>query len=116
MSAADIRRQRLGSLLLAGDAAHIVPPAGAKGLNLAASDVNFVAEALLAFLKRGDGGGIAGYTGKTLSRVWNSERFSWSLTRLMHRFPDGGPFKRAMQMAELDYIVTSAAQTSVAEN
>lgn len=108
---------RSGSLLLAGDAAHIVPPTGAKGLNLAASDVHYAAAALRAFFTQGDGDAIAGYSDQALARVWKSERFSWSLTRLMHRFPDDGPFERAMQVAELDYIASSrAAQTSIAEN
>ena len=108
---------RHGSLLLAGDAAHIVPPTGAKGLNLAASDVHYAAEALTAFFNRNDGDAIAGYAAKALARVWKAERFSWSLTRLMHRFPEDGPFERAMQVAELDYIASSrAAQTSIAEN
>ena len=108
---------RHGSLLLCGDAAHIVPPTGAKGLNLAASDVHYAAEALVCFFKRSDAGAIAGYSNKTLARVWKAERFSWSLTRLMHRFPEDGPFERAMQVAELDYIAGSrAAQTSIAEN
>ena len=108
---------RHGSLLLAGDAAHIVPPTGAKGLNLAASDVHYAAEALAAFFNRNDGDAIAGYAAKALARVWKAERFSWSLTRLMHRFPEDGPFERAMQVAELDYIASSrAAQTSIAEN
>ena len=108
---------RHGSLLLCGDAAHIVPPTGAKGLNLAASDVYYAAEALLAFFRRGDGDAVAGYSDKALARVWKAERFSWSLTRLMHRFPEDGPFERAMQVAELDYIAMShAAQTSIAEN
>ena len=108
---------RHGSLLLAGDAAHIVPPTGAKGLNLAASDVHYAAEALTAFFNRNDGDAIAGYAAKALARVWKAERFSWSLTRLMHRFPEDGPFERAMQVAELDYIASSrAAQTAIAEN
>jgi len=108
---------RHGSLLLCGDAAHIVPPTGAKGLNLAASDVFYAAEALTGFFKRNDLDAIAGYSDKALARVWKSERFSWSLTRLMHRFPEDGPFERAMQVAELDYIAGSrAAQTSIAEN
>ena len=108
---------RHGSLLLCGDAAHIVPPTGAKGLNLAASDVHYAAEALSAFFGRGDGDALAAYADKALARVWKAERFSWSLTRLMHRFPDDGPFERAMQVAELDYIATSrAAQTAIAEN
>ncbi|GMM60314.1 4-hydroxybenzoate 3-monooxygenase [Novosphingobium pituita] len=108
---------RHGSLLLCGDAAHIVPPTGAKGLNLAASDVHYAAQALCAFFKTHDADAIAGYSAKALARVWKSERFSWSLTKLMHRFPDDGPFERAMQVAELDYIAGSrAAQTSIAEN
>jgi p-hydroxybenzoate 3-monooxygenase len=108
---------RHGSLLLCGDAAHIVPPTGAKGLNLAASDVHYAAEALTAFFKRNDADAVAAYSAEALSRVWKSERFSWSLTRLMHRFPEDGPFERAMQVAELVYIASSrAAQTSIAEN
>ena len=108
---------RHGSLLLCGDAAHIVPPTGAKGLNLAASDVHYAAEALTAFFGRGDGDALAAYADKALARVWKAERFSWSLTRLMHRFPDDGPFERAMQVAELDYIATSReARTAIAEN
>ena len=108
---------RHGSLLLCGDAAHIVPPTGAKGLNLAASDVHYAAEALTAFFGRGDGDALAAYADKALARVWKAERFSWSLTRLMHRFPEDGPFERAMQVAELDYIATSReARTAIAEN
>lgn len=108
---------RHGSLLLCGDAAHIVPPTGAKGLNLAASDVHYAAEALTAFFARADNDAIAGYSARALARVWKSERFSWSLTKLMHRFPDDGPFERAMQVAELDYIASSvAARTAIAEN
>jgi len=108
---------RYGSLFLAGDAAHIVPPTGAKGLNLAASDVSYLSDALIGYFKRADNDGVAGYSQKALARVWKSERFSWSLTKLMHRFPDDGPFERAMQVAELDYIAGSvAAQTSIAEN
>ena len=108
---------RYGSLLLCGDAAHIVPPTGAKGLNLAASDVYYAAEALRAFLRGADGDAIAAYSGRALARVWKSERFSWSLTRLMHRCPEDGPFERRMQVAELDYIASSeAAQRSIAEN
>ena len=108
---------RHGSLLLCGDAAHIVPPTGAKGLNLAASDVHYAAGALVRFFAANDAAAIDGYSDKALARVWKAERFSWSLTRLMHRFPDDGPFERAMQVAELDYIAGSrAAQESIAEN
>jgi p-hydroxybenzoate 3-monooxygenase len=108
---------RYGSLMLCGDAAHIVPPTGAKGLNLAASDVHYAAEALIRFFRTNDGDAIASYSGKALARVWKAERFSWSLTRLMHRFPEDGEFERAMQVAELDYISGSiAARTSIAEN
>jgi p-hydroxybenzoate 3-monooxygenase len=106
-----------GGLFLAGDAAHIVPPTGAKGLNLAASDVHYLSNALIGFFKKNDSNGIANYSDTALARVWKSERFSWSLTKLMHRFPDDGPFERRMQLAELDYIANSvAAQTSIAEN
>ncbi len=108
---------RHGSLLLCGDAAHIVPPTGAKGLNLAASDVHYAAQALVAFFRDGDADAVAGYSAKALARVWKSERFSWALTKLMHRFPEDGPFERRMQRAELDYIASSeAAQRSIAEN
>jgi len=108
---------RHGSLLLCGDAAHIVPPTGAKGLNLAASDVHYAAEALVGWFRRHDADAVAGYSEKALARVWKSERFSWSLTKLMHRFPEDGPFERRMQVAELDYIATSrAAQQGIAEN
>lgn len=108
---------RHGSLMLAGDAAHIVPPTGAKGLNLAASDVHYLCEALTAYFRHNDADAIARYSDKALARVWKSERFSWSLTNLMHRFPDDGPFERRMQVAELDYIASSrAAQMVIAEN
>ncbi|MCX9147398.1 4-hydroxybenzoate 3-monooxygenase [Erythrobacter sp. WG] len=108
---------RHGSLFLAGDAAHIVPPTGAKGLNLAASDVAYLSDALIGFFRRGCNEGIGDYSAKALARVWKCERFSWALTKLMHRFPDDGPFERRMQVAELDYIASSpAAQTAIAEN
>jgi p-hydroxybenzoate 3-monooxygenase len=108
---------RYGSLLLAGDAAHIVPPTGAKGLNLAASDVAYLSEALIEWFQKGAAKGIDGYSERALARVWKSERFSWQLTKLMHRFPEDGPFERRMQVAELEYIATSeAAQKTIAEN
>lgn len=108
---------RHGSLFLAGDSAHIVPPTGAKGLNLAASDVIYLSEAISRFFNAGETDGIAGYSDRALARVWKSERFSWQLTTLMHRFPGTDAFDRRMQQAELDYIGGSkAAQTAIAEN
>jgi p-hydroxybenzoate 3-monooxygenase len=108
---------RHGCLFLAGDAAHIVPPTGAQGLNLAASDVNFLADGLIGYYRRGVTDGLDGYSRKALSRVWKAERFSWWFTGLTHRFPNMDPFARRMQLAELDYIRTSrAAQTTLAEN
>ena len=108
---------RHGRLLLAGDSAHIVPPTGAKGLNLAASDVHYLSEALTGYFRGSDNDAIANYSGRALARIWKAERFSWQLTRLMHRFPDNDPFDRRMQLADLDYIASSvAAQTTIAEN
>jgi p-hydroxybenzoate 3-monooxygenase len=108
---------RHGSLFLAGDAAHIVPPTGAKGLNLASSDVTYLGAALIDWFQQNDPAGIDNYSDRALARVWKAERFSWYLTKLMHRFPDDGPFERRMQVAELEYIAGSvAAQTMIAEN
>jgi p-hydroxybenzoate 3-monooxygenase len=108
---------RFGRLFLAGDAAHIVPPAGAKGLNLAASDVAILAEAMDAFYRSGSEDKLSGYSSRALARVWIAERFSWWFTCLTHRFPAMDGFDRAIQLAELDYIRRSrAAQTSFAEN
>ncbi len=108
---------RHGRLFLAGDAAHIVPPTGAKGLNLAASDVHFLAEAMIAFYKDAAEDLLNDYSRKALARVWKAERFSWWFTGITHRFPDRSAFDRKMQVAELDYIRHSrAAQVSVAEN
>ena len=108
---------RHGRLLLAGDAAHIVPPTGAKGLNLAASDVAYLADALVAHYRDGSEAGLTGYEKRALARIWKAERFSWSLTKLMHRFPGDGPFEHRMQSAELDYVAGSRAmQTAIAEN
>ena len=111
---------RWGQLFLAGDAAHIVPPTGAKGLNLAASDVVMLSQALAQHYqdKRDDGAqGIDNYSQRALRKIWRTERFSWWLTNLMHRFPDTEGFGQRMQEAELDYLMNShAAQTSLAEN
>jgi len=108
---------RCGRLFLAGDAAHIVPPTGAKGLNLAASDVFYLSEALLDYYRDGSNAGVVAYSDRALSRVWKAVRFSWWMTSLMHRFPDTGEFGQKIQEAELDYLVNSrAASTSLAEN
>jgi p-hydroxybenzoate 3-monooxygenase len=108
---------RFGRLFLCGDAAHIVPPTGAKGMNLAASDVVMLAEALSGYYGGDGAAGIDGYSARALPRVWKAERFSWWFTSLTHRFPDTDPFARKMQIAELDYIRSStAAQTTLAEN
>jgi len=108
---------RHGRLFLAGDAAHIVPPTGAKGLNLAASDVAYLSDALIAHYKRHDDAALDGYEAKALARIWKAERFSWYLTKLMHRFPEDGSFEHRMQSAELDYVASSEAmQRAIAEN
>ena len=108
---------RHGRLFLAGDAAHIVPPTGAKGLNLAAADVRFLAEALIAYYKTGSTTLLDGYSAKCLARVWKAQRFSWWMTSLTHRFPEASSFERRAQAAELAYITSSkAGQTTLAEN
>lgn len=108
---------RFGRLFLAGDAAHIVPPTGAKGLNLAASDIRYLFDGLREFYAERSSAGIDGYSRRALSRVWKAERFSWWMTNTLHRFPDQGAFGQRMQEAELDYLVSSqAALTSLAEN
>ncbi|HVR66747.1 MAG TPA: 4-hydroxybenzoate 3-monooxygenase [Verrucomicrobiae bacterium] len=108
---------RFGRLFLAGDAAHIVPPTGAKGLNLAASDVRYLAEGLIDHYRGGSDKGLDAYSPRALCRIWKAERFSWWFTSILHRFPDTGPFGQKIQLAELDYLVGSrAASTSLAEN
>jgi p-hydroxybenzoate 3-monooxygenase len=108
---------RYGRLFLAGDAAHIVPPTGAKGLNLAVTDVLFLCEALTAYYRSGRTDLIDGYSDRCLARVWKAERFSWWMTSLTHRFPEAGGFEKRVQMAELAYLASStAAQTTLAEN
>jgi p-hydroxybenzoate 3-monooxygenase len=108
---------RFGRLFLAGDAAHIVPPTGAKGLNLAATDVGYLARALAEHYGDKSDAGIDTYSQRCLRRIWRAERFSWWFTSLMHKFPDTGAFGQKMQAAELDYLVNStAASTAMAEN
>lgn len=108
---------RFGRLFLAGDAAHIVPPTGAKGLNLAASDVYYLSEALIERYNDNSQSGLDGYSVRALARVWKAVRFSWWMTTMMHRFPDTGDFGQKIQEAELDYLVQSrAASTALAEN
>jgi p-hydroxybenzoate 3-monooxygenase len=107
---------RFGRLFLAGDAAHIVPPTGAKGLNLAASDVKYLSDALIASFRDGSSAALDDYSRRALARVWKAERFSWWMTSILHRFPDGG-FGAKLQQAELAYLVSSPhAMGSLAEN
>ncbi len=108
---------RHGRLFLAGDAAHIVPPTGAKGMNLAIADVRVLAEALEAHLKRGDDAGIDGYSDTCLRRVWRAEHFSWWMTSMLHNFAGDDAFQHRLQLSQLRYTVSSrAAATSLAEN
>ena len=108
---------RFGRLFLAGDAAHIVPPTGAKGLNLAASDVHYLAIALREFYAEKSAAGIDDYSRRALSRVWKAERFSWWMTSMLHRFPDTDAFSSRIQIAELNYLIESdAAKMSLSEN
>jgi p-hydroxybenzoate 3-monooxygenase len=107
---------RFGRLLLAGDASHIVPPTGAKGLNLAASDVRYLTQALVEHYAENSDAGLEHYSARALARVWKAERFSWWMTMLLHKFPDT-PFDEKLQLAELDYLFRSrAAATAFAEN
>jgi len=108
---------RFGRMFLAGDAAHIVPPTGAKGLNLAASDAHYLACALREYYDEKSSAGIDDYSAKALARVWKAVRFSWWMTSMLHKFPDSGTFGARIQLAELDYVASSrAAMTSLAEN
>lgn len=108
---------RFGRLFLAGDAAHIVPPTGAKGLNLAASDVRYLADAFIEYYGERTSAGIDAYSVRALARVWKAERFSWWMTSILHTFPDTDAFGRRIQRTEFDYLVSSeAASRSLAEN
>jgi p-hydroxybenzoate 3-monooxygenase len=108
---------RFGQLFLAGDAAHIVPPTGAKGLNLAASDVGLLASAFIEHYKENSGMGLEHYSARCLARVWRASRFSWWFTSLMHQFPGDGAIQAKLQNAELDYLMHSeAGLRTVAEN
>jgi len=108
---------RFGRMFLAGDAAHIVPPTGAKGLNLAASDAHYLATALREYYDEKSSAGIDNYSTTALARVWKAVRFSWWMTSMLHKFPDTGTIGARIQLAELDYVCSSkAAMTSLAEN
>ena len=112
-----VEPMRFGRLFLAGDAAHIVPPTGAKGLNLAASDIRYLSRALIRFYRSGDNDELEQYSDRCLRRVWLAERFSWWMTSILHRFPDAGEFGARIQRAELEYLVRSrAAATALAES
>lgn len=108
---------RFGTMFLAGDAGHIVPPTGAKGLNLAASDVRYLFDAFVDFYKGHSGKGIEAYSARALARIWKAERFSWWMTNLLHTFPQATGFDRKMQRTDFEYLISSdAAQRSLAEN
>ena len=108
---------RYGRLFLAGDAAHIVPPTGARGLNTAASDVHYLYHAMVDHYKKGDDTGLDGYSQRALARVWKAQRFSWWMTMLLHRFPNSIPYDDKLQQTDLAYLFSSeAAMRSLAEN
>jgi p-hydroxybenzoate 3-monooxygenase len=112
-----IEPMQFGRLFLAGDAAHIVPPTGAKGLNLAVADVRILADALVTWFRRSDTHGLDTYSSRCLSRVWRVQDFSWWMTSLLHLFPDADAFQRRLQIAQLRYVTSSrAAAASLAEN
>jgi p-hydroxybenzoate 3-monooxygenase len=108
---------RFGRLFLAGDAAHIVPPTGAKGLNLAASDVHYLSRGLVEFYREKSPAGLDHYSARALARVWKAERFSWWMTTMLHNLPDHTGFEKRLQVAELDYLFSSSAGAmAMAEN
>jgi p-hydroxybenzoate 3-monooxygenase len=108
---------RYGNLFLAGDAAHIVPPTGAKGLNSAASDIYYLYHGLLDHYRNGDDTGLESYSARALARVWKAQRFSWWMTSLLHKFPDDSPFDNRLHDTDLDYLFSSdSAMRSLAEN
>jgi p-hydroxybenzoate 3-monooxygenase len=112
-----VEPMQFGRLFLAGDAAHIVPPTGAKGMNLAMADVLYLSEALTAYYRSGETALLDGYSARCLHRVWKAQRFSWWMTNLLHRHPDDSPFDRRRQIADLDYVTSSdAAMRTLAEN
>ncbi|MGH2969041.1 MAG: 4-hydroxybenzoate 3-monooxygenase [Solirubrobacteraceae bacterium] len=112
-----VEPMRFGRLFLAGDAAHIVPPTGAKGLNLAVADVRVLARALRGFLRDGDEAGLDGYSDRCLRRVWRVQHFSWWMTSMLHRMNTDDPFEARLQRSQLEYVCRSrAAATSLAEN
>jgi len=108
---------RYGTLFLAGDAAHIVPPTGAKGLNTAGSDIFYLFQSLVDHYTRRDDRGLDSYSKRALARVWRGQRFSWWMTSMLHRFPDNSPYDQRMQDTELAYLFSSErALASLAEN
>jgi len=108
---------RFGRMFLAGDAGHIVPPTGAKGLNLAATDVKYLSSAITEFYEERSESGIDGYSARCLKRIWRAERFSWWFTGIMHNFPEEGPIMARLQQAELDYLMNSEhGLRTIAEN
>ena len=112
-----VEPMQYGRLFLAGDAAHIVPPTGAKGLNLAIADVRLLAEAIADWYRTGSDGALERYSERCLRRVWRCEHFSWWMTTMLHRAPDDDPFDLRLQLAQLRYVTSSeAAARSLAEN
>ncbi|MBZ0215186.1 MAG: 4-hydroxybenzoate 3-monooxygenase, partial [Fimbriimonadaceae bacterium] len=108
---------RYGNMFLAGDAAHIVPPTGARGLNSAASDIYYLYHAMLDHYKKGDDSGLEHYSQKALARVWKGQRFSWWMTTLLHKFPENSDFDNKLQQTDLEYLFSSEkALGSLAEN